>query len=298
MLDYSIRTAASLVLPDRYYAKLAFLKHHGRFPRTPPVTFNERLSDLIGSGKLEKYQTYSDKLAVRDYVARKVGLEYLVPQYATADQLTKDLWDRLPESFILKPNHGAGWSRLVRNKSADSFDAAAAAADSWLKQNFYFVRRERQYRNIEPRLIFEQILTANHGDVPEDYKFFCFHGKARMVQVTLRNEPKRRLLYDLDWNKLRVRYTSPNDGELPRPATLGEMKSVTERLAERFEYVRVDLYSAKEGVFFGELTLTPLAGSDGFDPPEFDEFLGGLWANPNAAPDMTQWHQDATPAKQ
>lgn len=297
---YGLRKAAAWLLPDRYYAKLAFLKHHGRFPRTPPITFNERLCDRVGSGELEKYQTYCDKLTACDYVARTIGPEYLVPQIATADRITKDLWDRLPEAFVLKPNHGSGWFRLVRNKSEESFSTVAAEADSWLKQNFYYVRRERQYRNIEPRLIFEQLLTANHASFLETYRIFCFHGKARMVHVSLENErhvTESRLLYDLDWNKLRVRYTMTNCGRMPRPAALEEMQSITERLAEGFEFVRVDLYSAKEGVFFGELTLVPMAASQGFDPPEFDDFLGELWANPNAAADMAQWRDGEAPVK-
>jgi len=290
---YRLRRFFSRILPDRHYARLAFLKHHGRFPRTPPVTFNERICSRVASGELAQYQPYSDKLAVRDFVARTIGAEYLVPQIATAKTLSRELWDSLPQSFIVKPNHGSGWSRLVRNKSAERFEAVAAETRGWLEMNFYYARRERQYRDIPPRLIFEQILMPLQGDELEDYKILCFHGKARLLHVTLRNPLSRRLLYDMDWNKLRVRYTYSNDGDLPRPARLAEMERLANALSSGFDFVRVDLYSAREGVFFGELTFTPVAASDAFDPPEFDAFLGALWASPDAPADMAPWRGPA-----
>ncbi len=77
------------------------------------------------------------------------------------------------------------------------------------------------------------------------------------------------------------------------------MRSIAEALAEGFDFVRVDLYSVREGVFFAELTLTPTAGADCFDPPDFDEYLGGLWtgAYRTSAPDLAHWREDASPAE-
>ncbi len=292
--------AGSLVLPDRYYAKLAFRVDHGRFPRTPPVTFNERVADLIGSGALERYAPYCDKLAVRDFVAEKVGSRYLVPLHATAGVLTAGLWDRLPNAFMVKANHGSGWTRLVRDKSAENFDEIEALTRKWLKSNYADKFREQQYRRIEPSLLFEQVLEADGPDGLVDYKFFCFHGKAQFVLIVIWQPRKRRLLYDFAWNKLDVRYKIPNTGHIPRPPGLDEMRSVAERLAAGFPFVRVDLFSVPQGVYFGELTFTPLAGSDGFDPPAFDEYLGRLWADAgfNRANDISRWQepQARTPA--
>ena len=290
---YPVRKAGSYLISDRHFAKLAFLQDHGRLPQSPPVTFNERISDLIGSGASGRYEAYCDKLAVRDLVARKIGSKYLVPLHATADKLTADLWDRLPESFMLKPSHGSGWFWLIRNKSTEKFGEVSTVAANWLRMNYYYYYRERQYRNIRPVLLFEHVLSGGQGGEAPEYKFFCFHGKARMVYALFQRGLKRRLLYDMDWNKLNVRYKDPNVGHAPRPAALEEMRSIAETMAQGFDFVRVDLYSAAEGVFFGELTFTPLIGSDPFDPPEFDAFLGGLWAG--GAGDMAQWREAREP---
>lgn len=291
---YVVRKAASWLLSDRHYAKLAFRRDHGRFPRTPPVSFNERVSDLIGSGAAAKYEPYCDKLAVREFVAQAAGAKYLVPLHATADRLTADLWDRLPPSFMLKPNHGSSWAWLIGDKSRENFDRISRIADNWLRMNYYHYYRESQYKNIRPILLFEQVLDGSQVDALVDYKFFCFHGKAQMVYVLRQRPSKSRLLYDLNWNKLDVRYKVSNDGHFPRPAALEEMRSVAETLAQGFDFVRVDLFSTTEGVFFGELTFTPLTGSDGFDPPEFDDYLGSLWADAgaNRACDFSPWHAE------
>jgi hypothetical protein len=281
------------VLPDRYYAKLAYRVGHGRFPRTPAVAFNERLSALIGSGTLGKYAPYCDKLAVRDFVAGRVGAEYLVPLYASADTLTPELWERLPNAFMIKANHGSGWTRLVEDKKAENFDEIAEMCGRWLRTDYAQILRERQYQPIEPTLMFEQVLEDDRPGGLVDYKFFCFHGKAKLIQLVAWRPKKRRILYDLDWNKLAVRYNAPNHGDTRRPPMLDEMRTVAEKLAEGFPFVRVDLYNTPAGIHFGELTFTPLAGAEGFDPPAFDDYLGRLWADPDFSrgADMAAWRE-------
>jgi len=296
---YPIRKAGAFLLPDRAYAALAFRQDHGRFPSSPPVTFNERIATRIGSGPLEEYRAFTDKLAVRAIVADRIGPQHLVPLHAQAGHLTQDLWDNLPASFMLKPNHGSGWAYPVRNKQDEDFEAVVRKSEEWLRTNYYYMYRERQYRDIAPVLLFEKLLDDRSGR-PEglaDYKVFCFHGRALMIKVITRIPEKRRILYDRDWNKLDVCYKVANRGHVERPAALTEMLSLAERLADGFDFVRIDLYCQPEGVFFGEYTLTPLAASDPFDPPEFDAFLGTLWADPAAAytARFERWHEQPKP---
>ncbi len=277
MPSYALRKAACRVLPDRWFARLLYLKHHGRLPRTPPVSFTERVGARLGAAEMERYQDYCDKRAVRDLVTPKIGPDYMIPLHATADRLTQDVWDRLPNAFMIKPNHGSGWFRMVRNKSAEDFDALVALTDSWLGQNFYYIRRETQYRHIKPCLLFEKALFWDGGDRLADYKIHCFHGKIAYIQVVLREPNKARLLFDANWNRLRIRNKYPNDGAFPRPPRLKEMCTIAETLSVDFDYVRVDLFNVPDGVFFAELTFTPDVGADGFDPVAFDDYLGALW---------------------
>jgi hypothetical protein len=41
--------------------------------------------------------------------------------------------------------------------------------------------------------------------------------------------------------------------------------------------VRVDFFDVNGEPRFGEMTFYPGAGSEGFDPPEYDHIVGNLW---------------------
>jgi len=294
MLSYDVRRVLASFLSDRLYAKLAFLKSHGWWPRNPPRTFNEYLCNLVGTGELAAFQRYADKLAVRGHVARMVGPRYLVPLHAAAKRLTPAVWNSLPEAFILKTNHGSHWNRIVRRKSEDDFRAVATQADKWLSMNFYYVRRERQYENIEPVLLFEELLTEKGRDHIRDFKLFCFHGKARLTLVTEGGDPDTGDYYDESWNRLDVRRNARLGPAVPPPGTLSEMKRVAEALAAPFPFVRVDLYSIGDRVYFSELTFVPGGGSGRFRSVAFEECLGRLWAGADV--DLSPFRRRGTSA--
>jgi hypothetical protein len=69
----------------------------------------------------------------------------------------------------------------------------------------------------------------------------------------------------------------PPGPEIDLPPTFGAMRSVAERLAREFEFVRVDLYALGDRLVVGELTHYPTGGNKSFDPPEWDAKLGALW---------------------
>jgi hypothetical protein len=55
-------------------------------------------------------------------------------------------------------------------------------------------------RKIIPRIICEENLSVNNQSLP-DYKFFCFNGVPKFVQVDLdRYQNHTRNYYDLSWN--------------------------------------------------------------------------------------------------
>ncbi|MFP3741353.1 ATP-grasp fold amidoligase family protein, partial [Burkholderia sp. SIMBA_019] len=64
----------------------------------------------------------TDKLTVREYVARKIGEQHVIPLLATPDVFTKQIFDALPNAFVMKANHGSSYVEVVRDKSATSFE--------------------------------------------------------------------------------------------------------------------------------------------------------------------------------
>lgn len=93
----------------------------------------------------------------------------------------------------------------------------------------------------------EEYIGSADGTLPEDYKFYCFHGRADCVMLCVgRDEgwPKF-YFFDRDFRLLRINRDSqaaPEDFTLPKPAGLDEAFAIADRLSKPFDFVRVDLY--------------------------------------------------------
>ena len=125
-----------------------------------------------------------------------------------------------------------------------------------LKENFYYSTREWQYKNIEPRIVVEELLSTENGEIPNDYKCHCFNGKLAFVHVDIsRFGDRRRNLYDTNWDLIPCVWQYEN-GELEeKPELFDKMRSLAETIAQDFIYARVDFYLVKGHIFFGEISL-------------------------------------------
>ena len=100
-----------------------------------------------------------------------------------------------------------------------------------------------------------------------DYKFFCFHGKPAYF---LCRNGKNRNFYDLDYKPLKM-----DGAELDR-IDLAAMISIATELSAPFQFVRIDLYNCKDGVYFGEYTFHCREGKQEF-PMDLELYFGSLW---------------------
>jgi hypothetical protein len=71
-------------------------------------------------------------------------------------------------------------------------------------------------------------------------------------------------------------YAHPTDPKMciPKPAALDAMLEYAATLAKCLPFLRADFYCIRESVYFGEMTLYPMAGYGSFDPPEVDARWG------------------------
>lgn len=169
-------------------------------------------------------------------------------------------------------------SRLWLDRDLVSWDSLVALCQKWIARPYSW--HEWAYRKVPPRVLVEELL-ADGGRAPIDYKLFVFHGRVRMIQVTLdRFERLTRRLYTPDWEPLDVEYGGAVGVDVERPHGLPEMLDIAERLGVDTDFVRVDLYCLGNRIVFGELTNYPLAGLGEFRPPEFDHWLGTWWTLP------------------
>ena len=271
-------------LPDNVFLSIFHRRRIGRFPNLRhPTTYNEKILQRCLYPD-PRYVDLSDKLKVRDYVAGKVGSEYLVPLVAAPAVFTQSAFDALPSSFAMKANHGSGFVQIVKDKKDTSFATLEALTRSWLSTDFYMIARERHYRTIQRRIFFETLLLGQDGKVPADLKFHVFNHRDRdptiyicVISDRFGTRPCGDM-YDADWNLLDITigHYERSTTALPRPENLDALLRVARTLASEFEYVRVDLYALNDAIYFGELTFTPGAGVLRFLPETLDYEWGRL----------------------
>lgn len=248
-----------------------------------PKTLNEKLQWKKIYDRKDIYTLCSDKYKVRDYIDERIGAQYLIPLILATDNPKKIKYEELPDSFIMKYNHNSGHNIIVRKKGYAQIEKIRLEGRRWLKRNYYQTSKEWQYKNIKPLIIVEKLLVDENGNVPLDYKFHCFHEKVEAIQVDIdRFENHKRNFYDTNWKLLpfiwcTFKNAKPlwgNGRDIDRPILLKEMIDVAEKLSKGFDYVRVDLYSFENKVYFGEMTFTHGGGYEMFYPAEYDKIFG------------------------
>ena len=267
------------LMPDSLRLKTHFYWVHKQWPNlSKPVSFSEKLQWRKLHDRRPLLTTFADKVKVRDYVKQTVGEQYLTDLYWVSDDPNTLRFEDLPNKFVLKTNHGTRWNILVPDKTKADRNAAVATLQGWMKDRYPPERCEWGYHDIKPLSFAEEFLMTKEGVVPPDFKFFVFHGKARMIQVDLdRSIHHTRCLYDPDWKLLPVVLGYPSGKGIPRPQNFDALLACAEKLAGNIDFVRVDLYNVDGRIVFGELTNYPGGGLEDFTPPSFDHELGRWW---------------------
>lgn len=241
-----------------------------------PQTFNEKLNWIRFNGDHHNWCVCADKYAVREFVKSQIGERYLIPLLGVYDDVSQINFDKLPKQFVMKANHGSSWNIICLDKNRLKKKKVCRKLDKYLNSDYYILNREIQYKDIAPKIICEKFIGDN-GNIPEDYKIFCFHGVPHFIQVDESRQTNHvRVLYDINWNMLPLEYKYPKGEPRARPETLDEMLGVAEQLSKDELFVRVDLYSINHKVYFGEMTFTPENAIGRFVPNNYDYEWGKL----------------------
>ena len=247
--------------------RLRYRAAWGRWPDLEhPRTFDEKLLWLNFYWRHPLKTEYADKYALRQHVERQ-GLGHLLPRlygvYRSADAI--DL-AALPEQFVLKCTHGAKCNVFCRNK--DTLDLTRARRDlaRWLATDYSTLLGELQYAGMTPRIICEEFLEDGSGELPRDYKLYCFGGRVHCTLICSGRRANDNATYDYrdrSWQHLPYdRESGAEERPVTRPAGYEEMVSAAERLSKPFPFVRVDFYSIRGRAVLGEMTFTPSACID------------------------------------
>lgn len=225
----------------------------------------------------------SDKLHVREYVANKIGNDYLIPLLWRGENPYLIPFDSLPDKFVIKANHGCGYNIIVKNKAGLDFDKTRLQLNKWLNENFCtdkYLGTEWGYKNIKRAILVESLIEEN-GEAPKDYKFWCFSGRVECISIHFdRYTGHTFQAFDRNFESIDFGFGSKlpaYGGKFEKPTNFEKMLDIAESLAEGFSFIRVDLYSLPTNIYFGELTLYPGGVSVEFVPDSWDFTLGEKW---------------------
>lgn len=262
------------------YARLAYRKATGKkLDLNNPVTFNEKLiwMKLFYDDPLMVKCT--DKVGMRDYV-REQGLEHILPAvYGIYDTPEEIPWEKLPNRFVLKCNHGCEYNILCKDKESLDIKDTVKKLRKWLKTDFSLYANEPHYRQITPKVLCEKFIDDG-GEVPNDYKVYCFNGEPRViVACSGRQSDLLFEFYDLEWNPLDI-HIQENRQTIRRPEALDEMIRYARILSDPFPFVRVDYYDVDNRPVLGEMTFTPSAGMWSYYNDYGQHYMGSFFRLP------------------
>lgn len=264
-------------LKDETYLKLMYwCRFHRKLDLKNPRTFNEKLQWLKLHDRKPEYTQMVDKYLVKQYVAERIGEEYIIPTLGVWDKFDEIDFNFLPDQFVLKCTHDSGGLVICRDKSKLDIPAAREKIEKCLKRNYYYTGREWPYKNVPPRIIAEKMMVDDSCTELKDYKVMCFGGIPKLIQVhSGRFDYHTQDYYDAEWNHLDIYQGCPLAEKLmDKPAFLEEMLALSAKLSADCVHVRVDWYYTNDQLYFGELTYYDASGFDAFEPEKYDDLLG------------------------
>lgn len=276
------RVLCRFIRNDRLYIRLDYFSVMKHFPNLKnPQTFNEKLQWLKLNDKHEEYTRLVDKYEVKNYVCQVLGEEFIIPTLGVWNSFDDIDFTMLPNQFVLKATHDSGGIVLVKDKNKLDLKAAKKKLERSLKRNYYYEHREYPYKNVEPRIIAEKLLTDADNHDLKDYKFMCFNGVCKMIFVCS-NRSKHNVnvdFFDPQWNHLPFkRHYNNSSIPIQKPRNLEKMISLAEKISHNIvsPFVRIDFYEIINKIYFGEITFFPGAGLEEFTPHKWDNIIGNL----------------------
>ncbi len=260
---------------QKAYAQLGYLPDLDE-----PKSFNEKIIWLALNYKNPDIRVAADKFAAKEYIASRIGGEYVVPLLGAYRDVAQIDFSALPNKFVAKSNCGWGSDQviIVTDKSTYCIDHLKVMMTTWLYPwcTYYYQNMCITDEKIEPMIVIEELLEDEEGGSVDDYKFYCCNGEPRFALVVSDRKARAqtRTFVDMDWNCIPVMRKGKKTAAHPKkPARLKEMKRLCRKLAKDFPLVRIDFYEVNGRVYVGEMTFTP-GMFLGFKPIEMDYKLG------------------------
>lgn len=271
------------IFPDSLILKTLYKRKLGRkCDLKNPKSFNEKLQWIKLHDRKPLYTDLCDKLKAKELIAKEFGEQYVLKTYCSWDEAKDIDYNALPDRFVLKCNHDCGSVVVCRDKKTLDKKRTYIGLKNHLKYNYYSAFREWPYKNIKRRVFAEEYIESADKTAIIDYKFYCFSGVAKFLYVSkgLENHKTATIsFFDLNGRLLsfkRKDFSPAKDIKMPN--NFNEMIDLANRIAKYSDskFVRVDLYTVQDKIYFSECTFFPCGGFTPFEPKSADDDIGKL----------------------
>ena len=265
------------LLPNSIIFRLRFFWKHGYWPNLKkPRSLTEKLLWLMVWDKNPLRAKVVDRIKAREFVQEHAPTCKSPKHLWVGESLTLEIWNNLPQIFVLKANHGSHMTYFV-DKSNDSFDAIASLSKTWVNKDYSLDFGEWVYHDLPRLLIAEEKLDIK-GKIPADWKFYCTNGEVLYVSLIMDRGQSAACenFYLSDFSRLNNLSSAvfPSGPDIDEPVCFKNAVRIAKQLSKPFDFIRVDLYLVGESVYFGEMTCYPGAALVTFKPKNYDFEFG------------------------
>ena len=285
IIDNKLKNLLQLYIENRTYfyilGREKIMKRHGKIYNESNIkTIQDKMNWLLIHENPEYKSKIVDKILLREYSTKILGEDICPPIIKIYDNVNQINLDELPNSFILKCNHGSGMNIFCKDKSKFNLTQAKLQLNNWMKINYGLINSEYVYINIKKKIFAEKYL----GDDINVYKIDCYNGNPKFIRA-YKHLPNKGYkignIYDLNWTLtdietgLSIIKRDPNI-IFHKPRSLNLMLEYAKKLSKEFVFVRVDFYDYNERIYLSELTFTTSNMLESYKNEEQSIYLGSL----------------------
>ena len=257
---------------------LAWGKRHGiKYNINHPVTIQDKIQWLKIYDTTPLKTKCADKIKVHEYCKEKLGKDICIPIIKTYNKSSEINWDELPNSFVIKCNHGSGMNIIVKDKNTLDKKGAAKKLDEWLTKDFAFSNGyEMQYHNIDRKIFVEEYKAdKEQTESLYDYKFWCFNGVPKFYTINDGHGHGDIMYYDMNHKEMDP-YMVGGGKYTAVPPQFDTMVKYATDLSADFKFVRADFYFVGGKLYLGELTFTPGSGCFKYKDAKYEKIFGDM----------------------
>ena len=170
-------------------------------------------------------------------------------------------WDKLPNSFVIKTNHGCKWHYIIKNKeeyikNKRLINITKEQITDWLSQDYSFYSGfEMQYKGIKPKILIEPLMRENINKDQSKINIYCFNGIPEII-IKFHDDFNMSV-----WNYRfePMEFTGKNL-KCEADRIIKQTFDLSKQLAKNFKFVRIDWMIYENKPYFEEFTFTPYSG--------------------------------------